>query len=249
VNPLRALLAALTPEIDEHDTRMRAVGASLKTLRSDVRSLHREVAAVAGRAEALSRQVAQLRRLRDGGRETAAMLDELAAVLATDRVAAHLRAVVDRAPSHDQPAPRLEIEALWPANVSQVLTEAVPDPVFFESAAPGARTLRVPPRLAPVSAIAIWTFVAEMIDGVVVPAAAARFGDLLTLPLDVTPGRLVRRDAGAPLPPFATKPWQTAHLVIDLTSNAASVTIGSGTGDVHEGGEHTYDVWFGSKPA
>jgi hypothetical protein len=248
VNPLRALLTALTPEIEAHDTRMRAVGASLKALRSDVRSLHREAAAVAGRAEALSRQLAQLRRLRiGGGLDTATVLDELAAVLATERVAPHLRAAVERASHHDEPVPGLVIEALWPADVHAVLKAAIPDVVFFDQASAGARTLRVPPRLAPVSAIAVWTRVSELIEGIVVPAIVVRFGDRLTTPLDITPARLVRRETDGALPPFAAKPWQTTHLVIDLTSNAASVTVGSG--DRTEGGEHTYEVWFGSKPA
>ena len=257
MNPLRALLAALTPEIEEHDTRMRAVGASLKTLRSDVRSLHRDVAAAVVRAEALSRQVAQLRRLRDGGGpDTAAVLDELAAVLATDRVAMHLRAAIERAPRHEQPIPRLSIETPWPGDVHQALTAALPDATFFDAATPGARTLRVPPRLAPVSAIATWTFVSRLIDIVALPAIAARFGDLLAMPLDITPGRLAYRDAGAQWPPFTAKPWQTARLVIDLTSNAASVTIAgsgaaAGAADVAPDERATliYEVWFGSKPA
>jgi len=256
VNPLRALLAALMPEIEAHDTRMRAVGASLKTLRADVRSLHRESAVVARRTEALSRQLAQLRRLRDGGPDTAAVLDELASVLATDRVALHLRAAIERAPRHEQPIPRLAIDALWAADVHQVLTAAVPDAVFFDGAGGEARTLRVPPRLAPVSAIAIWTCVSRLIDSVALPAIAARFGDFLAMPLDITPGRLVHRDAGSLLPPFTAKPWQTAHLVIDLTSNAASVTIAEGaaaagaTDDApFESATLIYEVWFGSKSA
>jgi hypothetical protein len=248
VNPLRALLAALTPEIEAHDTRMRTIGASLKALRADVGGLRREVAAVAGRGQALSRQLAQLQRLRDGsGHDTAVMLDELAAVLATDHVAAHLRAAVAGAPRNEHPVPHLVIERLWPGEVPQVLAASVPDPVFFDGAGGDARTLRVPPRVAPVAAIAIWTFVSELIEGVVVPAIVARFGDVLTPPLDITPGRLVRREAGATLPPFTVKAWQTAHLVIDLMSNAASVTIGPG--DARERGEYVYEVWFGSKPS
>lgn len=257
MNPVRALLAALTPEIEAHDTRMRALGASLKTLRADVRSLQRASAVVATRAEALSRQLAQLRGLRDGGGpDTPAVLDELAAVLAADRVATHLRAAIENAARHEQPIARLSIESPWPGEVHRVLTAAVPDATFFDAASPGARTLRVPPRLAPVSAIAIWTFVSRLIETVVLPAIAARFGDLLAMPLDITPGRLVHRDAGALLPPFAAKPWQTAHLVIDLTSNAASVTIAGesaapgATGVAPcESATLMYEVWFGSKSA
>jgi len=252
VNPLRALLTALTPEIEEHDTRMRAVGTALKALRADLRSLHRDAAAVAARAEAVSRQVAQLRRLRDAG-DAAAVLDELAEVLTADRVASQLRTAVERAPRHDEPIPRLRIAAPWPDDVYQVLTTRIPDPIFFDVAGPGTHTLRVPPRLAPVSAIAVWTLVASLIEHVVVPAVAARFGDRMPAPLDVTPGRLVRRAPGSAPPPVMAKAWQRGRLVLDLnppgsnTANTAVVTVGSA--DPLESGECTYEVWFGPKPA
>jgi hypothetical protein len=258
VNPLRALLNALTREADEHAARARDVAVSLKGLRADVGAMHREIAAVAARAAAVSRQVAQVRRLHDGGRDLPAVLDGLASVLDADRVGAHARAAVERAACQQHPSPRLAIETLWPADVYAALTRALPDPVFFDGPTSGAQTLRVPPRLAPVVAIATWTFAARIVEDVVVPAVAARFG---TAPgaLDVAPGRLVRRPAGSSVPALAVKPWQQGVIVIELaapqdaeTANTA-VAILSAAADSPPapgtGVRHTYEVWFGAEPA
>jgi hypothetical protein len=265
VNPLRALLSALMPEADEHAARTHAVAVALKTLRADVHAMRRELAAVAARAEAVSRQVAQVRGLRQGSRDVAAMLDDLAALMDADRVRAHVRAAVDRAAFLDHPGPRLAIDALWPEDVYDVLTRAIPDPVFFEGMPAAGQTLRVPPRLAPVAAIATWTCVAGIVDREIVPAVTARFRSLLPASsggaLDIAPGRLVRREAGSSAPPMTTKAWQWGLVEIDLTRPteapatantalavftpaAAHVAPAPGTGV-----RHTYEVWFGSKPA
>lgn len=259
MNPLRVLRSALAPETDEHVARIRAAAISLKALRYNLRSLQREVAAVSARAESVSRQVAQLRRLQHDGRGTAERLDALAGVMDTARVASHVRAAVERAHRADRPVERLSIEALWPADVYQVLTGAIPDPIFFEGEGPAPRTLRIPPRLATVPEIAIWTFVGDMIDDVLVPAVAARLGDRLTAPLDLTPGRLVHHGAGIGARPPGAKSWQPWHVVIDLTpsgsatANTASVTLTSAAAaDVapcDSAVEYTCEMWFGAQPA
>jgi hypothetical protein len=273
VNPLRALLAALTPEAEQHAEHARALAASLKALRGDVQTIRREIGAVAERAEAVGRQVAQVRALQHGSRGTPAGLDALAALIATERVVAHLRAAVERAVRVERPGPRLAIDSFWPADVYEALIDAIPDQVFFDGASAGAQTLRVPPRLAPAAAIATWTFVAEIVEEVVVPAIAARFGDLLDPSsvsgthsgdtpsggFDVVPGRLVRRPAGSSAPPASARTAHWGLLVIDLTrprqaapatANTALAVFRPAATDVPpappEGVRHTYEVWFGS---
>ena len=259
MNPLRSLLGALTPEAGEHADRARAVAASLKVLRADLQSMRREMAAVAARADAVSRQVAQVRQLQSGGPATPALLDELAALMATDRVASHVRAAIERAAGQDDPLSRLAIESLWPGDVYDALIGAIPDPVFFEGPDSAAQTLRVPPRLAPVDAIAVWTFVAEIVNDVVVPAVAERFRR--SGALDIAPGRLVRRPAGSSAAPTSMKAWHWGLVEIDLspprdargTANTAlavftpAATFAPPAPDT--GVRHTYEVWFGSKPA
>ena len=265
MNPLRALVSTLMPEADEHAARTRAVGVALKTLRADVHAMRRELAAVVARAEAVSRQMAQVRGLQDGSRDVAAVLDVLAAVMDADRVRAHVRAAVERAALLDHSGPRLTIDGLWPNEVYEVLTGAIPDPVFFDGAPAGGQTLRVPPRLAPVAAIATWTFVASIVDREIVPAVAARFAPLLPASggseLDIAPGRLVRREVASSAPPMATKAWHWGLVEIDMTrSTEAPATANTALAVFTPaatyvplapaaGVRHTYEVWFGSKPA
>jgi hypothetical protein len=265
VNPLRALVRALTPEADAHAARTRAVAIALKTLRADVQAMRRDMAAIVARADVVSRQVAQIRGIQAGSRDVAATLDELAAVMDMDRVRAHVRAAVERAAFLDHPGPRLAIEALWPGDVYDALIGAIPAPIFFDGTPASGQTLRVPPRLAPVTAIATWTFAAAIVDREIVPAVAARFRPLLGASgdgaLDISPGRLVRREIASPAPPMTTKPWQWGLVEIEMapptgaaaiantavavfTPAAAYVPPAPGTGV-----RLTYEVWFGSTPA
>jgi hypothetical protein len=253
------------PEADDHAARTRAVAAALKRLRADVQAMRRDLGAVGARAEAVSRQVAQIRGLQAGSRDLAALLDDLAAVMDADRVRAHVRAAVERAVFQDQPGPRLAIAALWPADVYDVLTGAIPDPIFFEGAPAAGQTLRVPPRLAPVAAIATWTFAAAIVEREIVPAIAARFRPELPAPsdgaLDIAPGRLVRREVASSAPPTSAKPWQWGLVEIDLTpptdapatANSALAVFVPAAAYVPSapatGVRHTYEVWFGSTPA
>ena len=219
MNPLRALLRRLTRDAEEEE-RTRALAAGLKALREDVKTCRREMTAVAAQAEDVSRQLAQIRLLQHGSRDTPAVLDGLAARMVPDGLSAHVRAAVEGATYADDPSPRLLIDALWPRDVHAALVEAIPDPVFFDGLATGAQTLRVPPRLAPAPAIATWTLVADIVGGVVAPAVAARFShlrDRLTSALDVAPGRLVRHPAGSNAPAAVARPSHWGLVVIDLS--------------------------------
>jgi hypothetical protein len=219
VNPLRTLLRRLTRDADEEE-RARAGAAGLKALRQDIQTFRREMTAVAARFEDVSRQLARIRLLQHGSGQMAAVFDELAALMAPDGVRSHVRAAVEGATYVDEPSPRLLIDAIWPRDVYAALVEAIPDPVFFEGPAAGARTLRVPPRLAPAPAIATWTLVADIVGDVVAPAVAARFNHLrkrITPALDVAPGRLVRHPAGANARAPVARPSHWGLLVIDLS--------------------------------
>jgi hypothetical protein len=259
VNPVRAWLAALTPEIEVQAARARDIAASLKALRGDLRSIGRDVEALAARAGAVSRQMAQVRQLQQGRREASVALDALATLMDVHRVGAHVRAAVERAARVDHPVPHLTMERLWPADVYAGLITAIPDPVFFDGPADGVQTLRVPPRLAPVASIAAWTFVAEIVETVVVPAIAARAGDLAGEALDMGPGRLVRRPAGSSAAPPIKVPHR-ALLVIELgayggdgQANSAVALFRPFTSDAspaHTAGARcTYEVWLGAEPA
>jgi hypothetical protein len=248
VNPLRALLQALTPEVDAQATRAKAIGASLKALRADVQAIRKEVAAVAVRAEAVTRQVAQARWLEIDAR-TPSTLDALAAVLVEARVAGHVHAAIEGAAGSGATRAGLVIERLWPADVHEALAQAIPDAVFFDGAESDAQTLRVPPRLAPVTSIAVWTFVAKIVHDVIVPAVAARLG--VNGPLDVAPGRLVRRPAGSSPAAASIKPWHSVLIEIDLTlPRAAVMPVATYEPPAPATGvRHTYEVWFGPTPA
>jgi len=248
VNPLRALLQALTPEVDAQATRAKAIGASLKGLRADVQAMRKEIAAVAVRADTVRRQVAQARWLEIDDRAPST-LDALAAVLVEARVAGHVHAAIEGAAASEGTRAGLVIERLWPRDVQETLAQAVPDAVFFDGAESDAQTLRVPPRLAPVTSIAVWTFVATIVHDIVVPAVAVRLG--VNGALDVAPGRLVRRPAGSSPAAASVKPWHSVFIEIDLTLPRATVMPVA----TYEppppatGVRHTYEVWFGPKPA
>ena len=219
MNPLRALWGRLTRD-DEQEARTSAVAASLKALRVDVKECRREMTAVAAHAEDVSRQLAQIRLLQHGSRQTPVVLDALAALMAPDGVRSHVRAAVEGATYVDAPSPRLLIDALWPREVYAALVDAIPDPVFFDGPATGAQTLRVPPRVAPAPAMATWTLVADIVGDVVAPAVAARFSHLregVTPALDVAPGRLVRHPSDASAPAPVARPSHWGLLVIDLS--------------------------------
>lgn len=262
MNPLRALWGRLTRDADEEE-RARAVAAGLKALRQDLKALRRDMTAVAGHAEDVSRQLAQIRLLQQqGSRHMPAVFDELAALMTPEGVRSHVRAAVEGATYADDPSPRLLIDALWPGDVYAALVEAIPDPVFFEGPAAGACTLRVPPRLAPAPAIAMWTLVADIVGDVVVPAVAARFRHLrerVTPGLDVAPGQLVRHPAGSKAPAPVARPSHWGLLVIDLsrvheeprTANTA-VAIFTPAGAYHPlppeaGVRCRYEVSFGDE--
>jgi hypothetical protein len=249
VNPLRRLLAALTPEAEAQAARAKAVGASLKSLRSDVQAMRKEMAAVAAVAEAVTREVAQARRLEVDNR-TPLALDALAGILNRDRAASHVRAAIARAPVPQGARAGLLIEQFWPDDVHEALAPAVPDAVFFDGPVWGAQTLRVPPRLAPVVSIVVWTFVAEIVRDVVVPAVAARVG--VGDRVDVAPGRLVRRPPGSSAPPMALKPWHTVLIEMDLSAPRAVVVVadpGYEPPAPETGVRYTCEVRFGSRPA
>ena len=248
MNPLRALLQALTPEVDAQAARAKAIGASLKALRADVQAMRKELAAVVVHADAVTRQVAQARRLEFDER-TPSTLDALAAVLVEARVGEHAQAAIERAAASDGTRAGLVIDHLWPGDVHEALAQAVPDAVFFDGMESDAQTLRVPPRLAPVTSIAVWTFVARIVHDVVVPAVAARLG--VSGALDVAPGRLVRRPAGSSPPAASIKPWHSVLIEIDLMLPTATVmpVATYEPAAPPTGVRYTYEVWFGPKPA
>ena len=246
MNPLRALLEALTPDAGGHAERTRAAAASLKKLREDTKGLRREIATLTARAGALSRQLAQVRALRQGEHDAAARLDDLARAIPIDLTAAHVRAAVERAARVDHPVPRLEIDGVWPAAVYDAMVAAIPDPIFFEGTPSGTLVLRVPPRLAPVADIAAWAAVADIVERSLVPAVALRF-DAASASLEVEPGRLVRHAARAevPAPPARTGPWFVVD--IDLSGRNTAVAT-SGPPEGRPTGEHcSYEVWFRAK--
>ena len=247
MNPLRALLTALTPDASTHADRTRAAAASLKKLRAATKSLRREIAALTARTEELSRQLAQLRALRRCEHDAAARLDDLARVLRADPTEAHVRAAVERASRLDHPTPRLEIAGVWPDDVYQAMIAAIPDSIFFEGTPPGALTLRVPPRLASVADIAAWTAVADIVERALVPAVAERF-DIAGGSLEVEPGRLVRHAAGAEVPPPSARTGQWFVIDIDLSGTNTAVA----TAKVERGSSedrYSYEVRFRANEA
>jgi hypothetical protein len=186
---------------------VRAVAAQVVELEEQYRRLHERAKAL---EEALGRN-----------RQEGAQLEALRAAADNGTLAQHVAAAIAAAPLHDDPAPMLVVERLFPDDIFAALLAAIPPAEAFivkDRTKADYRTRR--PRTAvPDLAAATWSYLDEdLIPRTMVPAIAARFrryidkyyrellGDeigaaVATLPLEATDARLMLRRPGYHLDP------------------------------------------------
>jgi hypothetical protein len=165
-------------------------------LQRGARAAAKEVAALQRQVRDAERSMERLRSLDEAGTD-ASGLENLLRRLDVDGVERHLRAAVARASRVETPVPHLLVTDLWPEDLFAAMVDTLPPPVFFDGEA-GLHTLVLPPRLAPLATVVVWTWVADLARGVLGPALAQKFDGLLANAsrLQASGGALVRRAAG-----------------------------------------------------
>ena len=176
MNPLRALGRALARRIRAPQAaRLESLAAANRASRGDLRELQRELAAIGNQMTGLQRDIEQLATLRADEAAAALRLDRLAPALDWPRAAAYVHDAVGRSAVVDVPAPHAIIAEIFPPDLYRELIGTIPPDAFFRTDPDGGRELMLPPRLAPLDAIAAWTFVTGLVEQALVPALAARF--------------------------------------------------------------------------
>ena len=193
--------------------------------------------------ETLRRRMEQLAAVREDEPQLAAGIARLDRVLDVSRVAAHVRSAVDGASLVVDPVPHLVAPELLPAEVYHAVLEAIPAPVLFDGRVERGQELRVPPRLAPVTAIVTWTFVKEigrvmsdlLVARLAEPLAAYTRGRFPSLPppgewgveMALSEARIVRRVPGYQSGSSADRPWDLVTGVLCLGRPQDTVEFGS----------------------
>lgn len=218
---------------------------SAKALDRDLSGLRELASSLTTRVDRLQIQLDQLAELQRGELATSARLERLERVLDRSRIAAHVRQAIANARVIDDPVAYAVIADVLPDDVYRAVVEAIPAPVFFDGDGVGGRELKVPPTLAPVDSIALWTFLAEIADAAFAPALVERFGDALARRVEVTnlsadgrqagspivltagAGRIVRRRPGGQVPSARPRSSYLLTLAIDLAHSGDGEDYGS----------------------
>lgn len=197
----------------------------------------------ASRIETLRWRMEQLAALREEEPQLAARIARLERVLDFPRVAAHVRSAVAGASLVVEPAPHLTAPDLLPVDVYQAVIEAIPAAVLFDRRVERGQELRVPPRLAPVTAIVAWTFVNEigrvmsdlLVARLAEPLAVYARGRFPSLPppgewgveMTLSEARIVRRVPGYQGGSSADRPWDLVTGVLCLGRHRDTEEYGS----------------------
>jgi hypothetical protein len=199
---------------------------ALKPVRKDVRLLTSQVEALqaslvhtrqlAARADRIAAQVTLAAVL---NREQCHTLARASELLDSARVADHVRAAIAAAPLIRDPYEHAVVDQLLPADVYDMLVEAIPPEPFFDNHDPIKRNLRFPMELGPTLSATVWGFFDEVVtDQMIRPAVIERFASPLqrhydsafgsessarvsAMPHRVNSGRLMLRRRGYHLDP------------------------------------------------
>ena len=217
----------------------RPVGA----LRSEAGAVRSELSTLASRLETLRRRMEQLSALRDEERDVAARVAELERVLDFTRVAAHVRSAARESPLVAEPVPHLIVSNLLPADAYRAVMHAIPASVLLDGRAERGQEVRVPPRLAPTTAIITWTFLNEvgrvlsdvLVERLAEPLAAHARRRFPSLPpadgwgveITLSEARIVRRIPGYQGGSPADRPWDLLTGVLYLGRHQDTAEYGS----------------------
>jgi hypothetical protein len=217
-------------------------------LRDELGVLGQELSQLRTRVRTLRQRTEQLAALRGEESQLEARMTAVERVLAFDRVCAHVREAVERAPRAANPVPHLVVADLLPHDAYRALIEALPAPVFFDGRVPEGQRLGVPPRLAPAPAIVTWMFlsdVIQMLSELLVTRfteplqayARERFPSAPPLPewdreVTLIDGRIVRRTPGYAGTLAPDRPWAFLVGVLDLARDHDGEEYGGRLADV-----------------
>jgi hypothetical protein len=161
--------------LERNASRVEALKSSAKALRQEVRALRDAMQDLTAQLSAAQLQLDQLTALRLADQDASARMDALEHVLGMQRVSAHLRTALERAAIVEEPVPHLVVTDALPVDMYCALLDAIPSDIFFDGKDTTWRELLVPPRLAPTSSIATWTFLADLVRHMLGPMVLGRF--------------------------------------------------------------------------
>jgi hypothetical protein len=230
VTPLRKLLRTIRGT-SAQARAWESLAVANKTVRDEARALRSVVAEATRQINAAQLQIEQLTAARAGDEDAGAQIDRLAPLLDRERTAAHIREAVAASEWRTSPEPRATVRGLLPPDLYAALVAAIPADIFFRTTEEGGRELVVPPRIAPLHAIVAWTFLAEVVDDVLVPAVDGRMhGTAPAVGLTTSRPRLVRGHSGRLTRPdpgdrLALVIWFVPGADVGQHGNAADVFV------------------------
>jgi hypothetical protein len=219
-----------------------ALAESTHAIEQQLRALQKALTTLAAQADVAQTRTEQLATLHRDDATAGDRLDRLVPILDAARIGAHVREAVGRSEFREAPCPHLVVSDLLPPDVYAAMIDAIPSPVFFEDRTAHRQELPVPPKLAPIYAIATWEFLAErVVRAVAAPALAQRFeGRLegghfepgaaertLSVRCPVFADRLLRRRPGYPPPPRHMPPGGTLMVIVYLVRAGDSEDYGT----------------------
>ena len=162
-------------------------------MRKDVRALQRAVERLESALERLAAQVKLTAVLNQAQHAAVARLSDR---LDAARIGAHVRAAIAAAPLVEEPFEHLVVESLLPADVYDLLIEAIPPEPFFDAHDPIKRNLRFPMEFGPALSAAVWAFFDDVVTRQMIrPAVVERFHAPLQRHYDAIFGRAFRERA------------------------------------------------------
>ena len=169
----KRLKAAARHEVEE---AVRPLHKELKRLSEDVGRLHavlQETNSKVAESERYASLLALAARFDDERRDVLARLPQ---ILDEERVLAHVRRAIDVATLHTDPCDYIVVQDLLPADVYQVLLDAIPPVSFFDQRDPVKQNIPFPLSSGPVLTLRAWTFMDEVVAGRgVLPAVLDKF--------------------------------------------------------------------------
>lgn len=201
-------------------------------LRQQVRAAAKEITNLRKRLQQVERGFEQVRAAQAAADDP--RIEARLAALDVARAEQHVRAAVLRSERRVTPVLETIVADVWPEELLAAIRDTMPGPVFFQRDSDTREHLVLPPRLAPVPALIVWTFATDLLTRVLGPALAGQFEPDVpeARRLQTSPGVLVRRYAGDPGAPVVHRPGHVLTGTIDLDTNQASVTAG-GAGPGH----------------